>query len=417
MKKLYLFILSAMLFVNVLPVLAQGEAPYVLGSTRPISGDLREYLDEWLAVDAPSTAFYYFVTYSKDRDVYWITSLVGVNLDSPSDTWSLDDYDTIVWIGTVRVNKIGGDVSPYPEKALTRAPGLSNMKSAAGGGLYVDFPFQAGTTALYGPLGVHGEGQYSTSGMYFIDLVGGDDMGASIMPPYVYASDAGTVDYVCDDGVNVAIRTHNSDTGDYFMYAHLLDNASLDYDVEFAHGETIGTLKYGTFTGGSPSCGGADQQSDHYHVHWGFVPAGGSYRVAQCSLDMSSEVWQCGDEQIRIGGYLTGGAGTGIAGGSDGGETASSPSFFDYILGGIVGLVTRSIFDLLPAHEPFKYTYAIFNTLGFFFKITYVLVQSNLSLRWIVIVIVYAFTVKVTMGAISITPSIFRVAKWIVPGM
>lgn len=410
--KIITFAVLFSLLVPVLPVHAQGETPYVIDSTKPMDADLRSYLDAWLAADPPSDVPYYIVTNVSNRSTHWIVSLVGVDLASPDDEWSLEENNT-TWMGTVTV---GGDgtVSPFSHNIqTTRVNGRASIRFAAGGGSYVAFPFAAGTSALYGSLGVHGSGEYGTNGMLFVDLVGGDNMGSSSMPPNVYASDAGEIDYVCDDGVNVAVRTYNAETGDYFLYAHLLDNASLDYEVEFAQGELIGDLKYGTFEGGSPSCGAASQSESHYHVHWGFVPSGGKYQVGSCILSVSTQAWTCGDEVIKTGGYLSGGGGD--VGTDDSGAALSDPTFFDYILAGIVGLVSRSIVDLLPAHEPFAYTYAIYNVVQLLFKLVFVFIQSNVSLRWVFIVILYAFSLKILVGAISIIPLVFRFFKWIVP--
>lgn len=417
MKKIVSITLLFVMFASVSPAVAQGETPYVVDSTRPISAELRHALDAWLAVDPPSNAFYYIVTYTEDYTAYWAVSLVGVNLQAPDEPWSLEDTEKTVWMGSVIVDKTSGQVSPFREVA--KAHGLAAMRLVAGGGSYVAFPFAQGTSALYGPRGVHGSGDYGTSGMLFVDLVSGDDMGATAAPPYVFASDAGEIDYVCDDGVSVAVRTYNNSTGDYFLYAHLVDNANLVLSTAFNRGEMIGDLKYGTFQGGSPTCGWADQHANHYHVHWGFVPAAGKYQVGACILTVSTQAWQCGDQKIGVGGYLVGGGGFSVPGQSGGtsgaGATVSDPTFFDYMLGGVVGLVSRSIFDLLPSHTPMKYTYAVFNAVEFFFKIVYVLVQSNLSLKWVFIIMLYAFTVKTTLFAVSLIPLFFRAIKWLVP--
>lgn len=415
MKRITSFIvLTVLLFAGVTPAIAQG-VPYVIDSTRPISSELRGWLDDWLAVDPPSDAPYYIVTYTRSRGMDTLVSLVGV----ASAEWSLDE-DAALWMGTVVVDEYG-EVSPFSqEQAQARkAAGLMSVRMEAGGGSYVMFPFAQGTVAQFGILGVHGEGEYGTSGMVFIDLVSGDDMGATAAPPNVYAADAGTIDYVCDDGISVAVRTYNETTDDYFLYAHLLDNANLEIDEAFGQGELIGALKYGTYTGGSPSCGSAQQHANHYHVHWGFVPAAGMYQVGSCILTLSTQVWQCGDKTVKVGDFLAGGGGYGEPGNTNNqsgtGTAVKDPTFFDYILAGIVGLVSRSIFDLLPAHQPLQYTYVVKNIAELFFRLVYVFVQSNLALRFPFLVILYALGLRAAMLVFYIPALILRVIKWLVP--
>lgn len=420
MKIIRFLLLFVLVLANVPSVHAQG-VPYIVGTTRPISAELRGWLDDWLAATPPSDAPYYIVTYWNERETDYFVSMVGVLLASPDEAWSLEDVEKTTWMGSVTVNKITGIVSPFsgPMGTGRKAPGLASMRTAAGGGSYVMFPFAQGSSAMYGPRGVHGSGDYGTSGMLFVDLVSGDDMGVTAAPPYVYAADAGEVDYVCDDGVTVAVRTHNGDTGDYFLYAHMLDNANLVEAHAFTQGELIGTLKYGTFEGGSPSCGWAEQHANHYHVHFGFVPSGGKYQIGSCILTISTQTWACGDETVRVGGYLVGGGGYTTPGNSTGtsgaGTSVNDPTFFDYVLAGVVGLVSRNIFSLLPSHQPFEYAYIAYNSVEMFFRLVFVLVQSNVSLQWVFVVLLYALTIKITMFAVSIIPLLFRAFKWLVP--
>lgn len=416
---LNLIVVFAVLFSAVTPAFAQGT-PYIIDSMKPIPVELRGWLNDWLAVDPPSDAPYYIVTYSKDRGVDVVVSLVGVDLASPDEEWSLDDAEKTIWIGTVVVNNSSGEVSPFsPPVTAKKAPGLMSFSLAPGGGSYVAFPFAYGMVAQYGPRGVHGSGDYGTSGMLFVDLVSGDDMGATAAPPYVYAADAGTVDYVCDDGTTVAVRTFNSTSGDYFLYAHLLDNANLEMSHAFGAGELIGSLKYGSFDPPGSNCGWAEQHAKHYHVHWGFVPANGMYQVGSCILTISSQVWQCGDKTVKIGDFLSGGGGFSTPGSSSGtsgaGATVNDPTFFDYVIAGIVTVVSRGIFDLLPSHQPFQYTYMITNIVTMFFRLLWVLVASNISLRWLFIVLLVGFSFKAVMGLAWFGAFLLKTWKSLVP--
>lgn len=418
MKKLSLLLLFVILLAECFPVLAQ-SGPHVIDSTKPISAELRGWLDAWLAASPPSDAPYYIVTYTRDRGTHIFVSLVGVE----SEAWAMDEGKTI-WMGSVTVTP-DGTVSPFPssQPQARKSGNFLRVSSAAGGGAYVTFPFAQGTSAQYGILGVHGEGEYGTQGMIFVDLVSGDDMGATAAPPYVYAADAGEVDYVCDDGISVAIRTYNATTGDYFLYAHLLDNDNLVDEHEFARGALIGSLRYGTYTGGSPSCGSAQQHANHYHVHWGIVPANGIYQVGSCVLTVSTQVWKCGDKAIKPGnflsgggGYSTSGSGTGNSSGQSGaGSSVSDPTFFDYLVSSVINFLRPSLLDILPSHEPFEFTYMLFNIVELFFRMVWVFIASNLSLNWVFAVIIIIVEIKLFFLSLWIGAFLLKTWKSLVP--
>ncbi len=412
MKRVTIFLV--LIFFLAVPVQAQGEAPHVIRSTKPMSAELRGYLDAWLAVSPPSDAKYYIVTYWHNRADGTVVSLAGVNLDTPESDWSLEDG--AVWLGTVVVSATG-EVSPLSVTTQARGGGNASFTPRfAGGGAYVAFPFAAGSAAQYGPRGVHGSGDYETSGMLAVDLVGGDGMGATSMPPYTYASDAGTIDYICDDDTSVAVRTHNDDTDDYFLYAHMLANDGLVMDAEFAQGALLGSLKYGSF---DDTCGWAEQSSSQYHVHWMFVPSYGKMQVGSCILTVSSQVWQCGDETVRTGGYLVGGGGfsdLGDASGSTGaGSVVTDPTFWDYILTGFLSIADHGILKLLPSHNPFEYTYMLFNVIQLVFRLAWVLVESNINLGPLFTVLLAGIGIKLVFGLIQIGAFLFKAWKSLVP--
>lgn len=421
MKHLLIFIL--LIFLVVSPVQAQGSAPYVIRTMKPISTELRGDLNDWLATTPPSDAQYYIVTYFKTRSTDTLASLVGVNLDTPDAPWSLEDGG-VIWMGSVSVDNTSGQVSPFSQPQAHGAAHLAALSLAPGGGSYVAFPFEAGTAAQYGPKGVHGAGDYGTSGMLAVDLVGGDNLGASSMPPYTYASDTGTVDYVCDDGTSVAIRTHNTTTGDYFLYAHMLNNANLEVDHDFSQGELLGSLKYGSFGTPGTGCGYADQGSSTYHVHWMFVPANGKFQAGSCILTVSTQNWQCGATLVHTGGTLTGGGGAGGSsgsagahagsGGSSAGVVVKDPTFWDYILT-FVAAIINAIIAPLPSHQPFQYTYMLFNMVEIVFRLAYVLVASNINLAPLFIVAGIGIATKIVFGAVDLFLFALRAIKQLVP--
>jgi hypothetical protein len=419
MKRVLAFAVVVLLaFMAALPVSAQGEMPYVIRSTRPISTELKAMLDAWLSTDAPSTAPYYIVTYAKQKTGRTFVSLVGVDLPSPESDWDLEEGGSaIVWMGSVNVSSDGTVSLFQPEQAMTNSPVKRAVFSPApGGGSYIAFPFQAGTGMLYGPRAVHGSGDYGTSGMLAVDLVSGDDMGASAAPPYVYASDAGEIDFVCEDDTTVAVRTHNADTGDYFLYAHLLSNENLESEVTFEQGELMGSLKYGTF---DDDCGWAEQQPDHYHIHWMFVPANGAYQAEGCVLSIATKKWTCGTETIGTGGWIVGGGGFGVgeddifAGVSGTGVGVSNErSFWDYMLIGAVSVFDRGLLKLLPEHtSPTLAISIVFNIVTMVLQTAWVLVRFNINLGPLMACLIFAIGFRLVCGGIFMVGAIMRTVK------
>lgn len=415
MKKLLsLLALCGILSLNLaMPAAAQGEAPYIIRSTRPMSGDDRATLDAWLAVSPPSDAFYYIVTYWQPMGAEVLVSMAGVNLDTPESEWTLEDPS--VWLGSVII-KTDRSVELYnPAPVASKTGGLMRGRLAAGGGPGVMFPFQL--SAMYGPRGVHGAGDYGTEGMLFVDFVGGDDMGASSMPPKVIASATGTIDYVCDDGTTVAVRTHNNTTGDYFLYAHLIDNANLNVGHTFQIGENVGGLKYGSF---DETCGWAEQHSNHYHVHWGFVPAAGKFQVGSCVLTVSTQVWQCGSKNVRTGQFLVGGggySGSGETGGTSGAgaQVVSDPTFWDYILGGLISFLDVVFVKVLPEHGSSQIIYVFYNTIEMMFRLVRVLAYGSISVYPLVYALSIVLVINLTFYTVRIALYILRALKELAP--
>ena len=412
MRKFAVLLLLVWL-VGVLPVSAQSAAPYVIRTTKPMSDELRATLDAWLATDAPSTAPYYIVTYFKVKPLYTVVSMVGVDLPAPDAEWNLSE-DAAVWMGTVQV---ANDGSVLP---LTFAPGVPKMarvRMAAGGGSYVSFPWQAGTSVIYGPRGVHGSGDYGTSGLLAVDFVSGTDLGQSMASDAVFASDAGTVDYVCADATSTAVRTHNTSTGDYFVYAHLQDNASLDYDVDFSKGQLIGNLVHGSF---DDTCGWAQQNANQWHVHWMFQPASGSFRAEDCRLTVSTEKWDCGGTQVGTGQAIYGGGGSGAASASGLGTASGSvadnqASFWDYFLGGLIRIMDALLFKQLPEHGSSQIIYVLYNAIEIVFRLTFVLVASNINIYPLIFAVGYVITINLLFGVGWLAVFLLKAWKSLVP--
>ncbi len=416
MKRILLpFAILAALVMATSPARAQGETPRVIHSTRPISAELKDQLDAWLATDAPSPVPFYVVTYAKTVGVVTQVSLAAVDVptDELPEEWSMFEAGSqVVWMGSVTVQE-DGTVVPFP--MASRERGASKLALPAlptGGGSYVAFPFQSGKAMLYGPRAVHGSGDYGTSGMVAVDLVSGDGLGAGAAPPYAYASDAGTIDYICDDGTTVAVRLHNASTGDDFIYAHLLDNASLVMSGAFTRGQLLGSIKYGSF---DDDCGWAEQRDTNYHIHWMFEPNGDTFQAEGCILRISTKKWTCGSKEVGTGEWLQGGGGFGF-GGDEFANGQVEPSFWDYVVFGFINFIRGGLFSILPTHEDFEYFYSVLSSVRLVVRIAYVLMRSSVNLTPVVVAIVYGIVVNAVMSAAWMWTVIAKAIKTNTPG-
>lgn len=160
------------------------------------------------------------------------------------------------------------------------------------------FPWPTGTSMYYGTLGVHANGFSSVvSGWRAVDWLSDADTNAGHAPNRLLAAAGGTVSYVCKDGKSVAVRI-----GDFF-YTHLLDNSNLVTGHSFSQGSELGQMKPGSF---SANCGYADQDSNWFHVHWGFADTG-SLLVEDWTLNLSDGKWRRGDETRGTGSWFAAG--------------------------------------------------------------------------------------------------------------
>lgn len=418
MRNRFVSVLLILILVFMDAACVTAQATTELISIHPMSDEVRGALLGWLEVSKPVPAPYYAVTYIEPLGVDTAVSLVALNIGSADEEWHLTEEDggesKVIWMGSVIVRANGTiDELFAPVATPESSIGVKVRASMrlAGGGSYVTFPISSGSYAVYGPRGVHGSGDYGTSGMLAVDLVGGDDLSGSMFDT-AYASDAGTVDYVCDDGVTVAVRTYNATTGDYFLYAHLLDNANLTLSHEFGKGELLGSLKYGNF---DDSCGWAEQQDDHYHIHWMFVPSGGFFQAEGCILDESTQKWTCGTNVIGIGGQLYGGIGSGT--GMDdvdtvGSGTNNETGFWDYALIGFVSIFDRGILKLLPTHQsPTAIIGALYNIIRIMLRVVWTLTRFNINLGPLFALVLVAIGFKLLMGAVYLVFAVLRTIK------
>jgi hypothetical protein len=197
------------------------------------------------------------------------------------------------------------------------------------------------------------------------------------------------------------------------MFAtHLEDNANLSLSHEFGKNELLGSLVYGTF---DDSCGWAEQQDDHYHIHWMFTPSGGHFQAEGCILDVASQKWTCGTQTVGIGGQLYGGGGSGT--GIDdpvnvGGSVNKETAFWDYMLIGFVSIFDAGILKLLPQHNsPTEMIAALYNIVRIFLRVVWTLTRFNINLGPVMALIFIVIATKLLFGAIWFVFAILRAFK------
>lgn len=417
MKYLYALVLLFIAVSLVPKAQAQTPDPVLVNGTVSVTSEIRSNLEAWLASSPPSSAPYYAVTYYKNKTVFAFVSLVGLNLGSPDEDWSLEDGKAI-WLGTVKLYPDGSVEQYSKNQHASGGQLLFRPKLVDGGGSYVLFPWMANRAVIYGPRAIHGDGDYGTSGMFAVDLVSGSDLGRSAAPDQAYASDAGTIDYVCTDGDDTAVRTHNDTTDDYFIYAHLVTNDNLAVDTDFARGALIGSLKHGTF---SDDCGWAEQKDTHWHLHWMFTPANGAFQAEGCILTFSDKKWHCGTKVLGTGQWLIGGGGTSSGhddpageSGYSGGNANVESSLWDYMIVGLAFIIDP-FFKLVPEHQGLNFVYTIYNTVDLFFRLLYVFFYGNINLLPLITIVLFIFGVKTVQFGFWIGAFILKAWKSLVP--
>lgn len=407
MKKIIsVLFLMAFVFLPLQAVSAQSSAS-VIHTTQPVDAEVRSAVDAWLATDAPVDVPYYAITYSHARGNGTFVSLVALNIADPNQEWHFTDSDDIAWMGSVLV------ASDYSVELLTVGTGGGGVQArpmlAPGGGAEIRFPWTTGSAMMFGVRGVHELG-YGTTGMEAVDFVGGDGMGSGVASPRVYAAAIGTVDYVCADATSVAVRTHNEDSGNYFIYAHLLDNDNLVEWHVFQQGDLIGALKYGAF---DDECGWASQKPTQYHLHFGFEPAGGTYRMEGCILTVSTSKWMCGTKEIGTGQFLIS---------EDTGScedttctTVAQAGMFDYFLSGIIYMWNKTIVQALPSHQVMQFTNVLYSTVQLVLRLNYAMIYSNVNLRWFISAVALGLAFKFNLAVAEFVVFLFKTWKSLMP--
>ncbi len=256
-------------------------------------------------------ATHYAITDMRDVDdaggEWCIISLVGLAGVTGATAWNIEDHGAWfglalarktargAWVAAVQGSAAFDDLlAQVPPDALSASLRERLSQSAtrlAAPAVAARFPWQAGTSMLYGELGVHPNGFASViNGWQAVDFLSDGDTAAGHAPNQVYAATSGVVDYVCrDDGQQVSFRVND------FFYTHLVDHADIYVGRVIAQGEALGTLKTGTF---AFECGYAWQDPNWFHLHWG-SPAAMQLNVEGWTLSytqaITNWVWRKAD--------------------------------------------------------------------------------------------------------------------------
>lgn len=377
-------------------VLAQAPAVQVISGTVSLSTDLRQQLETYLSASPPSSAAFYAPTYFRDYGVFSFVSLAGLNIQSADEPWGLEAHEgeqnKVVWVGTVRMYANGnGELASTNQRPL-RTPKMAAMVPfAPGGGPSVRLPFEFGKAMQYGPRLIHGEGDYGTTGMKAVDLVGGDSLGTNVASRNIFASAPGEIDYVCADDHSVAVRVVNAPTSDTFVYAHLLDNATLEMSHPFTTGQGIGALRYGAF---DDTCGWADQGPTIYHVHWMFDPdAAGAFAVGGYTILLSDSKFHTANTTIGSGGWITNNVAP--VGNDDTGTGAPAPSFWDNVVAAVVSFVNGTAALFPPHNSGSSMLVGTINTVSLVFRLIFVLVRGELNLTGLFLVAAFMLAIRI----------------------
>jgi hypothetical protein len=249
--------------------------------TVTLSEALTAEIGDLLNTDPPDEAqsSVYALTSISGSDTAWNVSFVNlVGIDPPYDTWDLGTNVAYSWF----VECTGAE--PVWTCSYFELP-------AGGGGGSMRFPWASGFSAFYGVKGVHTDNLYSS---YAVDFVGGDSMGASSMPPIVYAAASGTITAVCDDGITEAIRVSGGPVT--LAYLHFDTGQGFSNGQSVSEGQVLGQLKYGSFppVGTTSHCGSGTNAANGYHLHFEFAPtSSGYFEIGGCVLNLSSQNFVC----------------------------------------------------------------------------------------------------------------------------
>lgn len=310
--------ISSLLLIAALLLPAQAGGVILLeNDLHPLPVLFQYDVTVWLENNPPAeTHLYAVMNYSLNEHGEFV-SLAGLDPNLPAPyQWSLMD-SSVIWVGSV--HRVAGEIKLHQPEQQASAHRLARLAAGGpGGGVDIYLPWEAGKQMFFGERGVHGGG-FGVSNAIGLDFVSGDDFGAQAASNIVYASASGTVDAVCEGTYNKGVLIVSSTNT--IGYLHLTPNNPLEEGDIVQRGQPIGRLAYGSF---NESCGNAQQQPDHYHLHWIVIPANNRFQAEGWVLNTSTQEWKRGNETVKKRQWLTGGGGSGFYENEDDSPTETS---------------------------------------------------------------------------------------------
>lgn len=380
--------------------------------TVSISTDIQNAIGDLLFSSPPynSNGNVYAITDATNGSGDWAISIVNLaGVDSPYTNWNFEN--NAAWAGSVTCSESGTWSCDY------YVPPISGGENGA-----LLFPWRPGTRANYGVGsgtscqggqltgvggGIHcGTGYIPNS--LAVDFVGNDNWGADVMPAIAYASESGTVTYVCRDANNIGVRIEGAHK---LYYLHLSPNLNIQQGQAITAGHEIGPLVYGTFQ--NVQCGWAQQTNSTYHLHFAFErPTSDYFEIGGCILHISTGQWVCGTNSIGVNGFLTNNGesngavvptpepGTTPEPGGGSAPALGGEHIWDGVVGGVVDIAS-SFRDVFPIHDSISLDTKIVSAFDQIFAL--IVFVNSLQLFWL----------YPTFVIMSIVTSI-EIVRWVV---
>lgn len=262
-------------------------------------------------------------------------SVIGLNSIENGHEWNM--FEDGIWLGSILAKKQGRAYAGAVEGTqvfnsfVVQVPDEyfdqntkdyltgKNTPNRMSTNEVVHFPFRGGKTLEYGDFGIH-----SGFGYAGIDLVGeldgnGNPIG-TFAPPEAIAAEKGVVSWMCNtaqpggpsDGAVTTIRLTSRETGNQFIYTHVIKSAWLKKGMTVEQGQKIGQLQIHDI-GNVDNCAETDQEENFYHIHWG-VPNTGEFEVDGYSISWTPSLvgsqnqqvsWSHSGGTVPVGGQLT----------------------------------------------------------------------------------------------------------------
>ena len=254
-------------------------------------------LRDALARDSAAHPYYALTAFDCDGSVCF-ASLASFDALPDLNTWTLDQAAGVSLVvlnrradggyDAAREDEVQADAllaeSQSPAAVRLRADRRLRASDVSTATVSYDFPWTPGSAVMYGSLGVHRGG--FIAGWRAVDFLSDGNTSLGHAPNELRTAAEGVISYVCNDGVNVAVRIGN------LMYVHLLPSENrLRVGESFARGERLGALKPGSY---SARCGYASQQPQNFHVHLAF-PDAATLTMGGWTLSTADGVWRRGD--------------------------------------------------------------------------------------------------------------------------